>query len=149
MIVYKTALRKPADLRKNWIIIDAKGLTLGRLAANISNILQGKNKVDYTPYWDNGDNVIVINAKYIHVTGEKNQKKIYYWHTRRPGGIKQATYEEMMVKHPEKPLQTAVKGMLPHNKLGRQLLKNLYIYPDADHPHSAQNPKPITFSGRM
>ena len=77
MIVYKTALRKPADLRKNWIIIDARGLTLGRLAANISTILQGKNKVDYTPYWDNGDNVIVINAKYIHVTGEKNQKKIY------------------------------------------------------------------------
>jgi large subunit ribosomal protein L13 len=145
MIVYKTVLRKPSEIQKNWILIDAKGKTLGRLASFISNILQGKNKADYVPYWDNGDNVIVINARHIKVTGNKQQDKIYYWHSKAPGGIKSASYEKLLEKHPEKPLEIAVKGMLPHNKMGRKLLRNLKIYADADHPHSAQNPKVVTF----
>lgn len=143
MIVYKTALRKPSEIQKSWVLIDAKGKTLGRLASVISNILQGKDKTDYTPYWDNGDNVIVINARHIKVTGNKGQDKIYYWHSKAPGGIKSASYDKLLEKHPEKPLQIAVKGMLPHNKMGRKLLGNLKIYPEADHPHSAQNPKVI------
>ncbi len=145
MIVYKTALKKPAQIQKDWVLIDAKGKTLGRLAAFITTILQGKNKADYTPYWDNGDNVIVINARHIKVTGNKRQDKIYYWHSKAPGGIKSASYDKMIEKHPEKPLILAVKGMLPHNRMGRKLLGNLKIYPEADHPHSAQNPKTIAF----
>ena len=143
MVIQKTVLVKPKDLKKKWVLIDAEGHTLGRLASEISKILQGKNKPDYTPYWDNGDNVIVINAAKIKVTGDKYNKKKYYWHSGYPGGIKERTLKEMLEKKPDFPLRKAVKGMLPKNRLARKLLRNLKIYPGENHPHLAQNPEKI------
>jgi len=146
MVIQKTILRKPSEIKKKWILIDAKGQTLERLASVIANILQGKNKPDYVPYWDNGDNIIVINASKIKVTGNKLEDKKYYWHSGYPGGIKERSLKEMMEKDPTFPLRKAVKGMLPKNRLARKLLRNLKIYADEKHPHQAQNPEEYKIS---
>jgi large subunit ribosomal protein L13 len=129
---------------RNWVVIDAKGQTLGRLASQIAKILMGKDKPGYTPHVDTGDYVVVINAKEIKVTGKKFSQKKYFHYSGYPGGIRAWTFAEMLEKHPTKPLEEAVKNMLPKTTLGRRMLKKLKVYAGAAHPHHVQNPKPLS-----
>jgi large subunit ribosomal protein L13 len=134
---------KHSEITKNWLLIDAEGQVLGRLASEVSMILRGKNKSTYTPHMDDGDNVIIINAEKVKLTGNKLTKdgKIYYRHTGFPGGIKNDTAKEILSgKYPERLVQMAVQRMLPGNKLAHQLMGNLYVYPSVAHPHDAQKP---------
>lgn len=124
----------------NWFIIDAENLVLGRLSTKISSLLTGKNKPEYTPHADTGDYIVVVNADKIRVTGNKQDQKQYYRHTGYPGGIKSRSFKEVMEVDPCFLLEKAVKGMLPRNKLGRQMFKKLKVYAGAEHPHAAQNP---------
>ncbi len=138
----KTFSATPADIDKKWIIIDAEGVVLGRLASIIAMRLRGKHKATFTPSMDMGDNVIVINAEKIQLTGKKRTDKIYYWHTGHPGGIKQRTAEQLLEgKFPERVVTKAVKNMLPGNRLSRVQMTNLRVYVGAEHPHEAQNPE--------
>jgi large subunit ribosomal protein L13 len=138
----KTFSATPADIEKKWIIIDAEGVVLGRLASIIAIRLRGKHKPTFTPHMDMGDNVIVINADKIQLTGKKRSDKIYYWHTGHPGGIKQRSAEQILEgKFPERVVEKAVKRMLPGNRLSRVQMTNLRIYAGAEHPHEAQNPE--------
>jgi large subunit ribosomal protein L13 len=138
----KTFSATPADIDKKWIIIDAEGVVLGRLASIIAMRLRGKHKPTFTPSMDMGDNVIVINADKIQLTGKKRSDKIYYWHTGHPGGIKQRTAEQILEgKFPERIVTKAVKNMLPGNRLSRVLMTNLRVYASAEHPHEAQDPE--------
>ncbi len=139
----KTFSAKPSDIEHNWYVVDAKGKVLGRLATTIAMILRGKNKPIFTPHMDTGDFVIVVNAEKVKLTGNKLTDKKYYWHTGYPGGIKEITAEKLLQEKPERVLIKAVRGMLPKNSLGRQLLKKLKIYAGPEHPHSAQNPKTL------
>jgi large subunit ribosomal protein L13 len=137
----KTFSATPKDIEKSWILIDANGLVAGRLAALIAMRLRGKHKPSFTPHMDCGDNIVVINAGNIVLTGNKRADKVYYWHTGYPGGIKERTAEKILDgKHPERVLQKAVERMVPRGPLGRKQLKNLRIYAGAEHPHEAQNP---------
>ena len=136
----KTVYTKKSDTDKQWYIINAKDQILGRLASYVARILLGKNKATYSPSVDMGDFVIILNADQIKVTGKKATDKIYYNHSRFPGGLKQRTFNEMIEKHPEKVLYTAIKGMLPKNRLGRQMLTKVKIYANDTHPHDAQSP---------
>ena len=137
----KTFSATPADIEKKWILIDAEGLVLGRLASIIANRLRGKHKPSFTPHMDCGDNVIVINADKVQLTGKKRQEN-YYWHTGYPGGIKSRTKEQILVgEHPERVLTLAVKRMLPSNRLSRNIMTNLRVYAGSDHPHEAQAPE--------
>lgn len=140
---FKTTSVRSEDNPRNWVIIDARNLTLGRLAVKIAIILRGKNKAEFTSHTDTGDSVIVINSKLIRVTGKKLNSKIYLHHTGWMGGLKEISYKDLMKKDPTLPLMKAVKGMLPKNSLGRSLLTKLRIYPDHSHPHIAQNPQQI------
>jgi len=126
-----------------WYVVDAEGKTLGRLASQVAKVLRGKHKPTYTPYLDTGDHVIVINAEKVKVTGNKAKAKMYYRHTGWPGGLRAVSYDVMISKKPEAVIEHAVKGMLPHNRLGRALGKKLKVYRGADHPHAAQKPKPL------
>ncbi|MEW6230180.1 MAG: 50S ribosomal protein L13 [Bacillota bacterium] len=126
-----------------WYVVDAEGKTLGRLASQVAKVLRGKHKPTYTPHLDTGDHVIVINAEKVKVTGNKAKEKIYYRHTGWPGGLRAVPYDVMISKKPEAVIEHAVKGMLPHNRLGRALGKKLKVYRGADHPHAAQKPKPL------
>jgi len=137
----KTLFAKSADVEKKWNVIDADGMVVGRLATRVASILRGKNKPIFTPHADTGDYVIIVNAEKIRFTGNKLEKKIYYRHSGYPGGIKQKTARNIMNDSPEKIIMTAVSGMLPKNKLGRQQLKKLKVYRGSDHPHKAQNPE--------
>ena len=138
----KTFSAKPADIDKKWIIIDAEGVVLGRLASIIAMRLRGKHKATFTPSMDMGDNVIVINAEKIQLTGKKRTDKIYYWHTGHPGGINQRSAEQLLEgKFPERVVTKAVKNMLPGNRLSRVQMTNLRVYVGAEHPHEAQNPE--------
>ncbi len=138
----KTYSAKAAEIEKKWILVDADGVVLGRLASQIAKILRGKHKPTYTPHLDCGDNVIVVNAEKVHLTGNKVADKIYYWHTGHPGGIKQRTAGQILAgKHPERVLHKAVERMVPRGPLGRQQMKNLRVYVGADHPHEAQKPE--------
>ena len=138
----KTFSATPADIDKKWIIIDAEGVVLGRLASIIAMRLRGKHKATFTPHMDMGDNVIVINADKIQLTGKKRTDKIYYWHTGHPGGIKERTAEQILEgKFPERVVTKAVKRMLPGNRLSRVQMTNLRVYAGAEHPHEAQNPE--------
>jgi len=139
----KTYIPNLKEIKKKWYLVDAKDKILGRLAVKIAQILSGKNKTFYTPHMDTGDFVVVINAKKIRVSGGKEKKKIYYHHSGFPGGIKERTFEDMLKKKPAQIIRKAVKGMLPKNKLGREMLKKLKIYPGAEHSHQAQNPEKI------
>lgn len=137
----KTYYPKAEDLTPEWILLDAKDQILGRLATNIASILLGKNKPTFTPGIETGDFVIVINAEKVAVTGKKVSDKYYYRHSEYPGGLTEITLNEQLVKHPDRVIKLAVKGMLPHNRYGRSLLKRLKVYAGPEHPHAAQRPK--------
>ncbi len=137
----KTYTPKEGDAVREWLVIDATGQTLGRLASEIAVLLRGKHKPAFTPFLDMGDFVVVVNADKITVTGNKMQQQVYYRHSGYPGGIKSLTLEEMMQRNPCKALELAVKGMLPKNRLGEQLFRKLKVYSGPDHPHAAQQPR--------
>ena len=139
----KTYVATPATRERNWLVVDANGKTLGRLATEIANVLRGKRKPQYTPHCDVGDFVIVVNAEKVSVTGNKRTEKRYYRHSGYPGGLRSRSFEEMIERRPEEVLRLAVKGMLPRNRLGRQQLRKLKIYAGPDHPHQAQQPAPL------
>lgn len=139
----RTFSAKPTDIQHDWYIVDAEDVVLGRLASQVAQILRGKHKPIFTPHADTGDFVIVINAEKVRMTGGKEEKKSYFHHTGYPGGVRVQSYREMMAKHPERVIEKAVKGMVPHNRLGRQILKKLKVYAGAEHPHAAQQPKPL------
>ena len=139
----KTYYPKPGELNKEWFVMDANGQNLGRFATQVAQILIGKHKPDFTPGVDNGDNVIIVNCERIVVTGKKLDDKMYYRHTGYPGGLREMNLRDLLAKAPERVLKSAIWGMLPKNKFGRGLLKNCKIYAGPDHPHAAQNPKPL------
>jgi large subunit ribosomal protein L13 len=139
----KTYVAKPTDRERNWLLVDANGLTLGRMATQVADMLRGKRKPEYTPHCDTGDFVIVINAEKIHVTGNKRQAKRYYRHSGYPGGLRSRTFEEMQARRPEEIIRLAVKGMMPRNRLARKQLTKLKIYAGPEHPHVAQNPQTL------
>ena len=137
----RTYSAKPHEVNREWYVVDASGQTLGRLATRIATILKGKHKPIYTPHDDCGDFVVVINADKIQVTGRKMEHKFYYSHSGYPGGLKQISLRDQLDKHPDRVIQSAVRGMLPKNRLGRQMIKKLKVYASPDHPHQAQQPK--------
>ena len=139
----KTTALRTQDIEQKWYLLDCSGKRLGRLSVQVANILRGKNKPEYTPNSDVGDFVVLVNAKNIEVTGNKSENKIYFRHTGYPGGIKQISFKDQLEKDPEKIIRDAVKGMLPKNKLNRQIIKKLKVYNDETHPHEAQNPEVI------
>ena len=138
----KTYVARPSDIDRKWLLIDAKDLVLGRLSVVIANYVRGKHKASYTPSIDCGDNVVVINADKVSLSGKKMNNKIHYWHTGYPGGIKSETYGQILEsKKPQKAIELAVKRMIPKGPLGREQLKKLYIYTGETHPHEAQKPQ--------
>jgi large subunit ribosomal protein L13 len=139
----KTFVATPANRERNWLVVDATGQTLGRLATQIADTLRGKRKPQYTPHCDVGDFVIVVNAEKVSVTGNKRAEKRYYRHSGFPGGLRSRSFEEMIERRPEEVLRLAVKGMLPRTRLGRQQLRKLKIYAGPEHPHQAQQPAPM------
>ena len=139
----KTYVATPTTRERNWLVIDATGKTLGRLATQIADALRGKRKPDYTPHVDVGDFVIVVNAEKTSVSGNKREEKRYYRHSGYPGGLRSRTLEEMLARRPEEVIRRAVKGMLPRNRLGRAQLRKLKVYAGPDHPHAAQKPEPM------
>ena len=143
LTVNKTHATKPSDIKRNWYIVDAQGKTLGRLATRIASVLKGKHKPIYSPSMDTGDYVIVVNAGKVVATGRKLDEKMYYRHTGYPGGLRQVSLRDQLAKHPERVLQAAVRGMLPHNRLGRAMFKKLKVYAGADHPHALHRPKQL------
>jgi len=145
--VEKTYYPKPGEITRDWYLVDANGQNLGRLASQISAVLLGKHKPNFTPGVDTGDFVVVTNCERITVTGNKLDDKMYYRHSGYPGGLKQISLRDQLAKHPDRVIDRAVWGMLPHNKHGRKLLKKLKIYAGPDHPHAAQNPKPLELKG--
>ena len=136
----KTNFSQPTN---DWYIIDASGKTLGRVAAKAASVLRGKNKASYTPNTICGDYVVIINADKIQVTGNKNEDKLYRHYTGFVGGLRSVSFEKLLAKHPTEPLRRTIWGMIPHNRLGRQIIGNLKIYAGSEHPHVAQNPKPL------
>lgn len=142
----KTFTAKSETVQRDWLIVDATGQTLGRLASELASRLRGKHKPEFTPNVDTGDYLVVVNAEKIAVKGENKPKdKMYYHHSEYPGGLKQASYADMMAKNPCKVIELAVKGMLPKNPLGRDMFRKLKVYSGAEHPHAAQQPKAIQF----
>ena len=148
MTVNKTYSPKPDDITRAWWVVDAANLPLGRLASEVAQILRGKHKPTFAPHLDTGDLVIIVNADKVAVTSEKAQQKIYYRHSGYPGGIKAETFEALLDRRPEAIVERAVRGMLPKNKLGRQMARKLKVYAGADHPHEAQTPKILTLHVR-
>jgi len=146
----KTYSAKPSEIQKSWLVIDAKDLVLGRLAAEVAKILRGKHKPTFTPHMDCGDNVIITNARFVKLTGNKADRKdgkIYYWHTGYPGGIKDTTAGKLLEgKYPERVVEYAIKRMITKNNLRNKQMSNLYIYPGQNHPHEAQQPKVYDFA---
>ena len=141
----KTFMASPATIDRKWYVVDATGMTLGRLASEVAKVLRGKNKPIFTPHIDTGDYVIVINAEKIAVTGKKLDQKIYYRHSDYVGGLKQATLREKLSNKPEEVIELAGKGMLPKGPLGRQMFKKLFVYAGPEHKHAAQKPEVLTF----
>ena len=142
-----TFMAKGHEVERKWLVVDAEGQTLGRLASEVAAILRGKHKPTFTPNVDTGDHVIIINADKIHLTGNKLHDKIYYRHSNHPGGIKSRTALEMRTNYPTKMLELAIKGMLPKNTLGRQQFKKLHVYAGSEHNHQAQQPEAYTLRG--
>lgn len=138
-----TQSAREQDVQHDWYVVDAQGQTLGRLATQIATILKGKNKPSYTPHVDCGDYVVVVNAEKIHVTGQKMTQKKYYRHSGYPGGLKEVTLRDQLDKFPNRVVEAAVRGMLPHNRLGRRMFKKLKVYAGPNHPHDAQQPKTL------
>ena len=141
----KTFMASPATIDRKWYVVDAEGMTLGRLASEVAKVLRGKNKPIFTPHIDTGDYVIVVNAEKIKVTGKKLEQKIYYNHSDYVGGMRETTLAEMLAKKPEKVVELAVKGMLPKGPLGRAMIKKLHVYAGAEHNNQAQKPEVLTF----
>jgi large subunit ribosomal protein L13 len=139
----RTYSPKPGEIERQWLIIDASDVVLGRLATHAATLLRGKHKPTFAPHVDTGDFVVIINAGKVALTGNKRETKVAYRHSGYPGGLKQIAYSELLEKRPEHAVELAVKGMLPHNKLSRQLIKKLKVYPGAEHPHAAQQPVPF------
>jgi large subunit ribosomal protein L13 len=144
---FKTYSARAADIERQWYIVDADGLTLGRLATQIATILRGKHKPVYTPHVDTGDYVVVVNAEKVKVTGAKEAQKLYYRHSGYPGGFRHTSFRDQIAKHPERVIEAAVKGMIPHTNLGRQQLAKLKVYAGPNHPHTAQKPKVLEIRG--
>ncbi|HLU44394.1 MAG TPA: 50S ribosomal protein L13 [Natronosporangium sp.] len=138
----RTYSPRPGDIERQWHVIDAADVVLGRLASQAATLLRGKHKPIFAPHMDTGDFVIIVNAEKVALSGNKRRDKVIYRHSGYPGGLKQTSYEELLRKRPERAVELAVKGMLPHNRLGRKLLKKLKVYAGPDHPHSAQKPVP-------
>ncbi len=145
MMLEKTFAPKEKEINRDWFVVDATDKVLGRLATEIARILRGKHKPQYAPFIDTGDHVVVINAEKVRVTGKKSEQKRYYRHTGYPGGIRVEEYKEVLEKHPERIVQKAVRGMLPHNTLGRQMFKKLRVYSGPEHRHQAQKPTALEF----
>ncbi len=143
----KTYHAKVGEVEREWLIIDATDLVLGRLSTRLATILKGKTKPQYTPHVDTGDFVVVINAEKIRLTGNKAETKIYYSHSGYVGGLKEVSFQRMLAKHPERIIEKAVKGMLPKNTLGRAMNRKLKVYAGPNHPHAAQKPREITLEG--
>jgi large subunit ribosomal protein L13 len=141
----KTFSAKPAEVKRDWYVIDAAGKTLGRLATEVARRLRGKHKPEYTPHVDTGDYIVIVNAEKVHVTGNKAKDKMYYHHSGFPGGIKSASFEKLIEKKPERVIEIAVKGMLPKNPLGRAMYRKLKVYAGPEHAHAAQQPQPLEF----
>ena len=137
----KTFMQRKEDVTRDWYVIDAEGVTLGRLATKVASVLRGKHKPTYTPHVDGGDYVIIVNASKVNLTGNKLNNKIYYNHSRYTGGLRERTAKEMVEKYPVEMVERAVKGMLPKGRLGRQMYKKLFVYAEGEHPHTAQKPK--------
>ena len=143
----QTYMAKPAEIERKWYIIDAKDLVLGRVASVAASMLRGKHKPIYTPHVDTGDHIIIINAEKIRLTGKKLEQKMYRTHSRFPGGLKEMKYATLLATKPERALEVAIKGMLPHNSLGRQMFTKLKVYKGAEHPHQAQQPEVLEIKG--
>ena len=139
----KTFSAKPETVKRDWYVVDAEGLTLGRLATEVASRLRGKHKPEYAPHVDTGDYIVIINAEKVHVTGNKVQDKIYYSHSGFPGGIKSINFEKLIQRAPERVIESAVKGMLPKNPLGRAMYRKMKVYKGASHPHAAQQPQEL------
>ncbi len=139
----KTYSPKPDDIERSWFVVDAEGATLGRLASEIALILRGKNKPIFAPHMDVGDHVIVINADKVVVTGNKEEDKLYFRHSGFPGGLREVSLGQLRATYPQRIIESAVRGMLPKNRLGRQMFKKLKVYAGPDHPHTAQKPQPL------
>ncbi|HHW39818.1 MAG TPA: 50S ribosomal protein L13 [Syntrophomonadaceae bacterium] len=137
----RTYMAKPGEEERKWYVIDADGKPLGRLASEAARILRGKHKPTFTPHVDVGDHVIIINAEKVKLTGKKLENKKYIWHTRYPGGLKMMSYATLLKTKPERALEKAVWGMLPHNRLGRKIFRKLRVYSGSSHPHTAQRPE--------
>ena len=142
-----TFMQKKEDVVRDWYVIDAENMPLGRVASKAAIMLRGKHKATYTPHIDCGDNIIIINASKVLLTGNKLEGKKYYDHSRYVGGLRERTAKEMKEKYPEEMMERAIKGMLPKGRLGRQMYKKLHVYADANHPHTAQQPKLISLGG--
>ena len=142
----KTYVIKGNEAKEEWFVVDAEGQTLGRVASKVAAVLVGKHDPKFTPGADLGDHVVIVNAEKIVVTGKRMDQKIYYRHSMYPGGLKSQSLRQMLDKHPERALTIAVRGMLPHNRHGRALLKKLKVYAGPEHPHAAQQPKALSFS---
>lgn len=138
-------MASPATIERKWFVVDAAGLTLGRMASEVAKVLRGKNKPIYTPHMDTGDYVVIVNADKIKVTGKKLDQKIYYHHSDYVGGMKETTLKVMLADKPERVIELAVKGMLPKGPLGRQMYKKLFVYAGPEHKHEAQKPEALTF----
>ncbi|MFV1999134.1 MAG: 50S ribosomal protein L13 [Acidimicrobiia bacterium] len=144
----KTYSPKAGDITRSWFVIDATNVPLGRLASETAQILRGKNKPTFAPHFDGGDFVIVVNADKVHVSGDKETQKVYYRHSGYPGGLRAETLSSVREKHPERLIESAVRGMLPKNRLGRQIFRKMKVYAGPDHPHEAQVPQPLTLAYR-
>lgn len=143
----KTYHAKPGEVEREWLLVDATDMVLGRLASEVAQILKGKRKPTYTPHVDTGDFVVIINAEKVRLTGNKANTKNYYSHSGYPGGLKTVPFQVMLTKHPERILEKAIKGMLPKNTLGRAMNRKLKVYAGPEHPHEAQSPRQITLEG--
>ena len=141
----KTFMASPATIDRKWYVVDAEGMTLGRLASEVAKVLRGKNKPIFTPHIDTGDYVIVVNAEKVKVTGKKLLQKVYYNHSDYVGGMRETTLKEMLAKKPERVIELAVKGMLPKGPLGRSMYTKLFVYAGPEHKHEAQKPEALTF----
>lgn len=142
----KTSIPQIDSIERQWYLVDAENQTLGRLATEVAAVLRGKNNPNFTPHLDTGDFVVVVNADKIRVTGNKSTQKLYRRHSGRPGGMKTETFEALQERIPERIVEKAIKGMLPHNALGRQMYRKLKVYKGSEHPHSAQNPQTLELS---
>ncbi|MBM3696223.1 MAG: 50S ribosomal protein L13, partial [Actinobacteria bacterium] len=139
---------RPSDVERRWWVVDADGLPLGRLASEVAVVLRGKHKPTFAPHFDMGDFVVVVNAAKVQVTGDKATQKRYFRHSGYPGGLRENTFEQMRAKFPERVVEQAVRGMLPHNRLGRRMFRKLKVYRGPQHPHAAQAPRPLAIDAR-